>query len=258
MVIRNFPTRALAYRRLRIFLGQAMICFLETLVVGYVLRLPKREPVSLSRQLKRIDFLGAVLLVSSITVLMLGIDFGSNKGWKSPLAIAALSAVPFLLSFYFLVELKLAVEPFTPSHIIFNKLLYGCYVWCFFESAGNFALLYYIPLFYQAVFKLSPVQAGSLLVPGAISTILGGFWGGIYIKKKGKYYKLFTTSNAILVLGTLPILFLANSAMNFAQVASGISVCLFVIGFVNGIIVSSFHMALGKHPCSLFHQTPDN
>ena len=234
-----------------------MICFMNALVVGYILRLPKRESLSLSTQIKRIDFLGAFLLISTITILMLGIDFGSNKGWTSPLAIATLSAVPVLLSFYFLVELKLAIEPFTPGRIIFNKLLSGCFVWCFFESAGNFALLYYIPLFYQAVFKLNPLQAGSLLVPGAISTILGGFWGGIYIKKKGKYYNLFTTSNAILVLGTIPILLLANSAMSFVQVASGISVCLFVIGFVNGITVSSFHMALGKHPSSLSHQTPD-
>ena len=234
-----------------------MICFLNASVVGYILRLPKRESVSLSTQLKRIDFLGAFLLVLTITILMLGIDYGSNKGWTSPLAIAALSAFPVLLSFYFFVELKLAVEPFTPGHIIFNKLLSGCFVWCFFESAGNFALLYYIPLFYQAVFRLSPVQAGSLLVPGAISTILGGFWGGMYIKKKGKYYNLFTTSNAILVLGTIPILFLAISTMSFVQVASGISVCLFVIGFVNGILTSSFHMALGKPPTHLSHRAPD-
>ena len=112
-------------------------------------------------------------------------------------------------------------------------------------------LLFYIPLSYQAVLKLGPVQARSLLVPGAISTILGGFWGGLYIKKKGKYYNLFTTSNAILVLGSLPIPVLANSKVRFVQVASGLSVCLFVIGLVNGIQISSFHMALGGHLPSL-------
>ena len=214
--------------------------------------------MSLSTQLKRIDFLGAILLVSTITILMLGIDFGSNKGWKSPAAIGALSAVPVLLSFYLLVELKIAVEPFTPGHIIFNRLLSGCYIWCFFESAGNFALLYYIPLFYQTVFKLSPIQAGLLLVPGAVSTILGGFWGGIHIKRRGRYYYMFAMSNAILVLGTFPILFLANSTMSFVQVASGISVCLFAIGFVNGITTSSFHMALGEHFPRLYQQMSDS
>ncbi len=231
----------------RIFLGQAIICFLNTLLVGHFLRLPKPELKNLSAQLKRIDFLGATLLISTIILLMVGIDLGSNKGWKSPAAIGALSAVPVLLLMYFLVELKLAVEPFTPGHIIFNKLLAGSYIWCFFEAAGHFALFYYIPLFYQAVLRLSPVQAGSLLLPGAASTILGGFFGGIYIKKQGKFYYLFAISNAIIILGTVPILLFANSRMGFAQVASGISVCLFVIGFVHGITISSFHIVLGEH-----------
>lgn len=105
--------------------------------------------MSLSTQLKRIDFLSAVLLVLIITLLILGIDFRSNKGWKSPLTIGALSGVPVLLLIYLLVELKPAIEPFTPGHIIFNRVLSGCYV--FFASVGKFALLYYIPLFYQAV-----------------------------------------------------------------------------------------------------------
>lgn len=96
-------------------------------------------------------------------------------------------------------------------------------------------------------YKLSPVQAGSLLVPSAVSAILGGFWGGIYIKQKGKYYNMFANSNAILALGTLPILFLTNATMRFVQVALGISICLFIICFVNGIMISSFYMVLGEY-----------
>ena len=208
----------------RIFWGQARICLLSTILVGYFLRLPKPELKNLSTKLEQIDFLGAILLISAIILLMLGIDFGSNKGWKSPIVIGTFSAVPIVFLLYFLVDLKLAKEPFTPGHIIFNSSLSGTYTWCFFEAAGHFALNFNIPLFYQAVLQLSPVKAGSLLIPGAASTILGAFFGGIYIKKFGKYHYMFVTSNAVLILAILPIIFLANTTMSFAQVVSGISV----------------------------------
>lgn len=54
------------------------------------------------------------------------------------------------------------------------------------------------------------------------------------------------TSNAILILGILPVLFLAKSTVPFIQVVSGISFCLFAIGFVRGITIPGFHMALGE------------
>ena len=157
------------------------------------------------------------------------------------------SAVPIVFLLYFLVKLKLAKEPFTPGHIIFDTLLFGTYTWCFFETADHFALNFNIPLFYQAVLQLSPVKAGSLLIPGTASTILGAFFGVVYIKKMGKYYYMFVISNAVLILAILPIIVLASPTMSFAQVVSGISVCLFAIGFVHGIMIASFLMALGEH-----------
>ena len=85
---------------------------------------------------------------------MIGIDFGSTKGWRSSAAIGALSAHPVLLFLYIFVELKLAVEPLTPGHIIFQPI---------------------------------PVQTSSLLIPGAVSTIPGCLFCGID-KKRREYY----------------------------------------------------------------------
>lgn len=83
----------------------------------------------------------------------MGLDRGSNYSWKAPITIASLCVSFPLFVLFVLVELKVAAEPFAPGRIVFEKSLFACYLCNFFSFAGWLAVLFYLPLFFQAYGK---------------------------------------------------------------------------------------------------------
>ena len=223
------------------FLGQVPMCLLAFITVSLVLKLPKRESSDWKSKLRRIDFLGAFVLVCAVFTLLLGLDRGSNVSWRAPITIASLciSFPAFML--FILVEMKVAIEPFAPGHIIFERSLFACYLCNFFSFGGWLSALFYIPLYFQAVDGFSATQAGVRLLPGIVAGVSGSLFGGILMQKSGKYYWLTVCAYTTLTLGMIPILLFTGLVANSTY---GISVGMVMCGFSNGIGVTTSLIAL--------------
>lgn len=214
------------------FLAQAPMCAAAFLSVALVLKLPKQEYSDWKTKLRRIDFLGAFVLVAAIFLLLLGLDRGSNYSWSAPITITSL-CISFPLSFLFIfVELNLAAEPFAPGRIVFQKSLVACYLCNFFGFGGWMTALFYIPLFYQAVDGFSATQAGVRLLPNVIAAVSGSLFGGLFMQRMGKYYWLTVLAYSTSTLGTLMIILCTGLVVNNTY---GISVGLVLGGFFTGI-----------------------
>ena len=212
------------------------MCAAAFLSVALVLKLPKQEPSDWKTKLRRIDFLGAFVLVAAIILLLLGLDQGSNHSWSSPITIASLCvSFPLFLLFVF-VEIKVAAEPFAPGRIIFERSLVACFLCNFFALGGWMTVLFYIPLFYQAVDGFSATQAGVRLLPNVFAGVSGSLTGGLLIQRTGKYYWLTVSSLSTAILGTLLIILCTGLVVNSTY---GISVGLFLGGLCTGIGVTS-------------------
>ncbi|CAL8576538.1 hypothetical protein XPA_002414 [Xanthoria parietina] len=188
------------------FLIQVLLCLIAILAVSFFLHPPSRKTdISWREQLKRIDFLGALLLILTVFAILFGLDRGSNVSWRSPVTIISLCAtVPFILSFLW-VETRFASEPFTPGHIIFDKALCACYLQNFFGYAGFTAFIFYIPFFFQVVLEMTPAQAGIGLIPAAVSAVVGTLLGGIILKRIGKFYWLALIASLVGTITAVPI-----------------------------------------------------
>lgn len=62
----------------RAFLIQAPLTFVAFLSVFFVLKLPKTDDAEWKVKLRRVDFLGAFILVAAVFTLLLGLDRGGN------------------------------------------------------------------------------------------------------------------------------------------------------------------------------------
>ncbi|KAL8737109.1 MAG: hypothetical protein Q9181_002003 [Wetmoreana brouardii] len=182
------------------------LCLVATISIGFLLHLPHRKSeVSWREHLKRIDFLGAFLLILIVFGLLFGLDRGTSISWRNPVTLTSLCAtVPLLLAFLW-VETRFASEPFTPGHVIFDKGLFACYVQNFFGYAGFTALIFYLPLFSQVALKMTPAQAGAGLIPAAISGVVGTLLGGIILKRIGRFYWLALIAASVGALAAIPI-----------------------------------------------------
>ena len=155
--------------------------------------------------MRRIDFLGAFTLVIAVIALLAGLDSGSNLGWSHIITIVSLSLTPLLFGIFIFVEMKVAGHPFAPGHIIFDKSLFACYLANFFGVAGQVAIIFFMPLYFQAVQGNSATQSGALLVPGMVSSVIASIGGGYIIKKTGRFYWITVASWGLLMFATLPL-----------------------------------------------------
>ena len=108
--------------------------------------------------------------------------------WSAPVTIASLCVSFPLFGLFVLVEQKYAVEPFAPGHIIFERSLFACYLCNFFSMGGWLTVIFYLPLFFQAVDGFTATQAGVRLLPVILAGVSGSLFGGIVMQKTGKYY----------------------------------------------------------------------
>ena len=231
------------------FLGQVPLCILAFIAVVFALKLPAREQKDWRTNLRRVDFLGAIVLVAAVFCLIFGLDRGSNVSWSIPMTYGPLIASLFLFPLFGLIEIKIAAEPFAPGHILFDRTLFACYMCNFFAVGGWLALLYYLPLFFQAVDGLSATQAAVRLLPGIIAGVSGSLFGGFVMKKTGKYFWLTVTAYLMLLTGTIPILLFAGLVTNNTY---GLAVGLVLCAFGNGIGVTSSLIALSRCSHSIF------
>jgi hypothetical protein len=203
--------------------------------VALVLELPKQDHSHWKEKIVKIDFLGALILITAVFGLLVGLDRGSNVSWKDPITIAGLCATPLFLVFV-LVERYVASHPFAPFRIILNRSLFACYLCNFFSFGGWLASLFFIPLFWQVTWDLSSGGAGLLLVPCIVSGVSGSLFGGFYMQRTGKYYWITAVAYVSLVIGLTMVLSFSGAVVeNKALMIVGTCIC----AFSNGIGVTT-------------------
>ncbi|MCJ1273271.1 hypothetical protein MMC21_001061 [Puttea exsequens] len=163
-----------------------------TVVSGAIVIFTVKIPVKQSEKsaLKRIDFLGAVTIISALVLLLLGLNSGGNVvSWDHPLVYVTLPLSFILLLLYIYIEDRHASEPIIPVRLLLNRTVASACLtnWCF--SMATLAFLFYGPLYFQ-VKGLSATQAGLRVMPQSIGIAVGSVTTGLIMRSTGRYYLL--------------------------------------------------------------------
>ncbi|KAL9098981.1 MAG: hypothetical protein Q9163_005449 [Psora crenata] len=163
-----------------------------TLVSGTMVFFTVNVPVRRSEKspLKRIDFLGALTLVLSLVLFLLGLNSGGNiVPWNHPLIYTTLTlAFASLLAFIY-VERTHASEPVIPVTLLLDRTVISACFTNWFTSMAIFSILFYGPIYFQ-IKGLSTTQAGARLAPNSIGNAVGSIGTGLIIRRSGRYYYL--------------------------------------------------------------------
>lgn len=209
-----------------------------------LLKLPVEEKGDWRAKLRRIDFLGAVILVAAVLGFLLGLDRGSNVSWTLPITIISLSVSTVLFIAFILVEIYVAAEPFAPGHIIFHRTLFACYGCNFFSFGGWLACLFFLPLFFQAVDDVSATVAGARLIPNVLAGVSGSLFGGFLMRLTGKYYWITVLAYTLLTVG-MTVIFLFSGAITNSLPLTFVGTVM--AGFGNGIGVTTTLIGLREY-----------
>lgn len=180
------------------FLLQMPITIISVVVVALKVDIPLKETER--SKIKRVDWLGSLLLVSSLTLLLLGLNSGGNVlPWTSPLVIVAIaSSVVLLVAFVFWETY--ALEPILPVHFLLARTAASICLVNWFMSMSRFGLLFYAPMYFQ-VQGYSAAEAGLRLVPESAAICITSISCGLLMRKTGKYYRLSIFMQTLFILG---------------------------------------------------------
>ena len=149
---------------------------------------------------KRIDFIGALLLVSTLVLLLTGLNSGGNVvPWTHPLVLITLPLSVVLLGLFLYVEANVE-EPIIPINLLCHRtVLFACLAnW--FVTAARFGLLFYAPVFFF-VQGFSVTQIGTLLLPESLAIGFASIGCGVIMRSSARYYVLGASAGAILLVG---------------------------------------------------------
>ncbi|KAF2965315.1 hypothetical protein GQX73_g8276 [Xylaria multiplex] len=152
--------------------------------------------------LKKIDWAGGSLVVGSVLMVLLALDFGDVVfPWSSATVINLLVFGVITGALFLVNEWKFAKEPIIPLHLFSSKsavAAYGVYVFNFYVFIG---MLYYLPLYSQAVLGASALTSGIYILPLIVASSLAAAFVGFFIQKTGRYLGVMYIGQFLSILG---------------------------------------------------------
>jgi EmrB/QacA subfamily drug resistance transporter len=158
-------------------------------------------PGSLSRVHRVIDYLGTVLIAAAATALVLFTSLGGTSfPWISPTSIV-LAVGGVILTVAFLLAERRAVEPIIPLPLFANKVFSSTSAIGFVVGFAMFGSLTFLPLFFQEVKGISPIESGVRLAPMMGGLLVASIGSGAIVSRWGRYKVFPVVGTGLMTVG---------------------------------------------------------
>lgn len=168
------------------------------------LRLRNDNKTNIATSLARIDWTGNLIFIGACASTLIATTWGGSVyPWSSyhvlvPLIIGPLGLIGFVVFESFP---RLAPNPIVPLHLFTNRTSIVVFINTFLQGIVIIAVLYFLPVYFQAVLLSNPERSGVQLLPMALLQIFFAIIGGVSLQKLGKYHALHGISFSGTVLG---------------------------------------------------------
>ncbi len=188
------------------------------------------------RRRHRIDYPGAVLIVSAVCCVLLVTTMGGNEAaWTSPLIVGLTAAALALFALCIVQELR-ASEPILPPRLFANPLFATASLINLLTSVGMLGGIIFMPLFMQMVYRLDAGDSGLMLIPFTATTVVAAITAGRLMSATGRY-KIFPLLGTILTCLGMMLLSLTSAATPLLLVGATMALCGFGIGLIMPIML---------------------
>jgi len=180
--------------------------------------------LSLRQKLPRIDYSGALLLVATIILFLLGLS--GPRILPTPLILSGIALPVFIMN-----EVYVASDPIIPVSVLRSRgTLLTCLATLGFMMA-RWSILFYTPMYALSVRNWAPAVAGSILIPTNAGFATGGLLAGVFhIKRTGSFYLHSVVSMALFPLTMAVLAFISTPHSPW----SGYVIIVFLNGCITG------------------------
>ncbi|KAK7012809.1 efflux pump FUS6 [Favolaschia claudopus] len=185
-----------------IFYLNIPICGVTLALVSLFLNL-RTPPGSFAAKIKKIDFIGNVLVVASTTSLMIGLTWGGVQyPWSSPRILTSLILGCIGLGAFLVYEFTVASNPIVPRGLLSTRTSLSGFIQTSMLFIVLICLLYYMPVYFQACMDASPIASGVDIFGLAFSVAPSALLVGLSIAKSRQYRPQIWVSWSLVIIGT--------------------------------------------------------
>ncbi|KAL9640530.1 MAG: hypothetical protein Q9204_000677 [Flavoplaca sp. TL-2023a] len=155
------------------------------------------------QKMQELDVLGFVLFAGAITMLLVALQTGGvTYAWNSSVVLGLL--VGFALTFVVFLgsQWRAGNSALVPPRLLRYRTVVLAVGACFIAPGGVATIIYYLPIWFQAVQGASPISSGIRYLPSVISDVLTSIIGGAVVMKVGWYNPFYIFGVAILCIGS--------------------------------------------------------
>ncbi|KAG8982726.1 hypothetical protein FRB90_006620 [Tulasnella sp. 427] len=111
--------------------------------------------------MRRMDWTGNAIVIASTTITVVALTWaGVQHSWGSAAVLAPLIIGLVGTALFFVWEAKGATEPVVPWELVNNRTALAGYLSVFLHGIVSTAVLYYLPVYFQASLEQGPVKSG--------------------------------------------------------------------------------------------------
>ncbi|KAI0836436.1 putative efflux pump antibiotic resistance protein [Hypoxylon sp. FL0890] len=176
------------------------------LVTALILHLPNQKLNTPAEgwvaKLRQLDPIGNLMFFPGIICLVLALQWGGTEySWKNARIIVLLVLCGVLCLAFVGIQIWKKEEATVPPRIVKQRSIAASLWFGFFHGAGMMVLVYYLPIWFQAVKGATAIESGIMLLPVILSTVFGSISSGVIISKVGYYTPFFFLSSILMPIG---------------------------------------------------------
>lgn len=160
---------------------------------------PFKKGLNTKEKLLQLDPLGTFFLLPCLVCLLLALQWGgSSLAWSNGKVIALLVLFGVLFFAFVAVQMTMQKTAQIKAAVIKNRSMLAGGFFVFSVAGTMMIMVYFIPIWFQAVKGVSAKESGIRTIPMVLSLVLGTIISGAATKRIG-YYTQFAYASAVLM-----------------------------------------------------------
>lgn len=178
-------------------------------------------PESRPAKVRKIDWLGAALMVTSIVPALIAVSIGGDsQNWSEWRVLGGFIVSGIALPTFVWWELR-APDPILPLIIFKNRIVAVSLFAIFLTGMAMFGAITFIPLMFQGVLGDSATASGSFLTPMMLGIVFGAATSGQVLSRTGGHYRIQGVIGLLIMSVGIGLLSLINAETGRATALTG-------------------------------------
>jgi hypothetical protein len=162
----------------------------------------QQKSTTLREKAVQLDWFGTASFLPSIICLVLTLQWGGvTYSWSNPRVVVLLVLAGVLFVAFVWIQKWKGQNATVPGRIFFNRSMIAGIWFSFFNGACMQTMLYFLPIWFQAIKGASPIKSGVMTLPLVLGVVISGMSAGLLTKKIGYYTQWMILSSIITPIG---------------------------------------------------------